>query len=86
MKKLLKIWWHEFWYKCYHLPRSVRGVKIVDGEVVRTKESEHHFDRAWHHGQEYQKLDPKGMKKFAAKCVMKGCKVSKEEAEKIVGD
>ncbi len=52
MKKLLKIWWHEFWYKCYHLPRSVRGVKIVDGEVVRTKESEHHFDRAWYHGYE----------------------------------
>lgn len=86
MKNWFKARWHEFWYKCYHLPKSVQGVSFNEGKVSYVDKiyTHYHFERAWHHGVEYHKLDPKGMHSYAIKCVMKGFKMSREEAENIL--
>lgn len=86
--KFVKKLWHEFWYKCYHLPKSVQGGKIEGDKLVfkDEKRHKHHFNRAWHHGMEYQKLDPVGMREYAVKSVMKGFKISEQEARKMFKD
>lgn len=71
MMNWIKTKWHEFWYKCYHLPKSVKGVSVKDNKLVFKDEKYHtyHFEKAWHHALKYQELDPEGMKVFAEKCV-----------------
>jgi hypothetical protein len=71
MKKYIKTLWHEWWFKHYHLPRSVRGMKIVDVKITWKNQvyHDHQFGRVYYHGMEYQKLDPVGMKKFSDSCI-----------------
>jgi len=75
MNNFFKRLWHEFWYKHWHLPRSVRFYETVAGvyrvRPGKEKYHSHHFKMAWYHGMEYQNLDPKGMHEFSEEVMKK---------------
>jgi len=82
MIRFFKILWHGFWYKHYHFPRTVVGMRIGDNNRIYYEDIEYHqhqVERAYVHGMEYGRLAPDGLTKFADKVLKERKKCEAKE-------